>query len=189
MPKKGKGKGKKGKKGKKGAGAPDPLVLPIDILQAATIRCDIEAVEAWLNGGGKVDAVHGNPLYGDRGRTLLMIAARNGQEMFCESLLARRGAVNRQDSNGTTPLMFAATQGHHFVVRKLLWGGALPGIRNTLGQTALAWAQEKGHAETIKVLTEYMESHPELEMPAPWITPAATVGVTPLNSGGIWAGI
>ena len=131
MGKKGKGKGKKGK-GKKGPAGPSPFVLPIE-LRSALQSCDVAAVVAWLNGGGKVDAIHDNPAQLDRGRTMLMMASRNGQEDFVNLLLERRAQIDRQDSNGCTALMFAAVQGHPMVVRRLLWYGADPRVCNYVG--------------------------------------------------------
>ena len=45
------------------------------------------------------------------GVTLLMCAARNGQERVVELLLLRRAKVNLQESGGGTALTYAAQEG------------------------------------------------------------------------------
>jgi ankyrin repeat protein len=77
---------------------------------------DAQAVAAWLDEGGGVDArlaEHG-------GVTLLMAAASGGQEAMVRMLLQRGAGVNLQDSNGVTALMDAALRGHTTVVQALL---------------------------------------------------------------------
>mmetsp|Transcript_34839 Transcript_34839/g.69480 ORF Transcript_34839/g.69480 Transcript_34839/m.69480 type:complete len:184 (-) Transcript_34839:222-773(-) len=183
MAKKGKGKGKKGKN--KGPPGPDPRVLPI-ALRDALINCDIATVEAWLNGGGFVDATHGNPALLDRGRTLLHLASRNGQEFFIHMLLQRRASVNAQDPNGTTPLMFASSNGNPEAVRRLLWHGADPHMTNGAGHGPIQWAKARGHAdedmgarghtECIRLITDHIKAHSE-----------APLRIAP--GPGIWAGM
>ena len=166
MPKGGKGKGK-GKKGKgKAPGGPNPRTLPANI-RAAANGGDVAAVEQWLNEGGHVDAIHCSPAYPDRSRTLLMLASRNGHEIFAGSLIQRGALVNLQDSNGYTALMFAAGHGHQFVMQRLLWAGADPSIRNSLGISPLDWIEERhahspcpGHAECIRLIERHFETRP-----------------------------
>ena len=149
--KKGKGKGK----GKKGPAPPSPLILPCEIRKAANDG-EIDVVQAWLNGGGKVDATHSSPAYPDRERTLLMIASRKGMASFVTYLLQRGAAVNRQDSNGCTALMFASLHGKPVVVRTLLMTGADPRVSNTLGETSMRWAQDNGHEDCVRAIKDHM---------------------------------
>ena len=150
------GKGKKGKgKGKKGPALPSPLLLPKEIREAAS-NGEIEVVQAWLDGGGKVDATHSNPAYPDRDRTLLMIASRKGMASFVAYLLQRGAAVNRQDSNGCTALMFAALHGKPAVVRTLLMTGADPRISNNLGEGPMQWAQGNEHEDCVRAIKDHM---------------------------------
>ena len=165
MPKGGKGKGK-GKKGAKAPSGPNPRTLPANV-RAAANGGDTAAVEKWLNDGGHVDATHMSPAYPDRSRTLLMIASRNGHEIFAGSLIERGALVNIQDSNGYTALMFAAGHGHPYVMKRLLWAGADPGIRNKLGHSPLDWIDERhahsptpGHSECIRLIEQHIETRP-----------------------------
>ena len=74
-----------------------------DAVVAAAERGEEEAVLAWLDGGGRVDATY------ERGEvsglTLLMGAACNGHERVVELLLQHGAEINLQDSDGGTALM------------------------------------------------------------------------------------
>ena len=69
-----------------------------DAVVAAAERGEEEAVLAWLEGGGRVDATY------ERGEvsgiTLLMGAANNGHERVVELLLRHGAEINLQNSNG-----------------------------------------------------------------------------------------
>ena len=172
-----KGKGKKGK-GKKEA-APDPNVLP-NAIRLAVLGGDVSAVEAWLLGGGKVNAVNLS-LVPDRGKTMLMLAARSGIEYLVNLLLMRGAAVNSQDPSGTTALMFAASVGHVSVMRRLLWFGANPRLGNYSGQGPLQWAEARGHESCVAIIKEV---DPEWCKPV-WLDAPPKAPPGP----GIWAGV
>ena len=147
--------GKKGKKGK-GKGAkeapPDPNILPTPV-RTALLNGDVKKVEDWLLTGGKVDAVN-LALVPDRGLTLLMLAARSGQEYFVDMLLLRQASINLQDTTGTTALMMAAGQGRASIMRRLLRSGANPRLGNFEGQGPMQCAQQSGDATCVDLLKE-----------------------------------
>ena len=72
--------------------------LPVDVYEAA-YDGDAQAVAAWLDEGGGLDA-----RCGENGVTLLMAAGFGGQEAMVRMLLRRGASVNLQDSYGITAL-------------------------------------------------------------------------------------
>ena len=174
MGKKGKGKGKKGKKGKV-APAPDPRVLPLNI-RAACLSGDISTVEAWLSGGGNADATHSNFQTLDRGRTLLMLAARTGQVCFVDLLIQRRASINYQGLGGATAVMFAACQGGAAVMKRLLWWGADVRLANFAGEGALQWSQARGDDACVRLIKDHDK---DWYKPLQESSPTAALGVPP----------
>ena len=77
-----------------------------DAVIVAAERGEEEAVLAWLEGGGRVDATYERG--GVSGLTVLILAAANGHERVVELLLRRGAEINKQDSDGATALMIAA---------------------------------------------------------------------------------
>ena len=126
--------------------------LPAHVLDTA-IKGDAQAVAAWLDEGGGVDArcvdVEGTP-------TLLMAGAMAGQEAVVRMLLQRSASVHLQDSyNGTTALMAAALYGHTTTVQSLLDGKADTSLQATNGRTALMAAEQKKHTATAQLLRQH----------------------------------
>jgi hypothetical protein len=164
MPKGGKGKGKKGKKGRKGSKAVGPiLTLPKDIRDAAN-GGNVDAVQTWFASGGHVDATHSSPTYPDRGRTMLMIASRQGIVDFVRLLLQRGAVANQQDGNGCTALMFAAVHGNSLVVAELLLMGADPMVCNHAGKCALQWARDREHEACERLIQRAMLRREDLHV-------------------------
>ena len=101
-----------------------------DEVVAAAERGEEEAVLAWLEGGGRVDATY------ERGEasglTLLMGAAVHGHERVVELLLQRGAEINVQDRNGDTALMLAAIGGHEDVCARLLVADCAAAARTRL---------------------------------------------------------
>ena len=104
-------------------------------------------MEAWLGGGGDVDARDE-----EFESTLLMTAAVCGHKSIVEMLLGRKAAVDLEALGGYTALMGAATNGHTAVARRLLAADAKTELRNALGETALQWAERHGHTECARYL-------------------------------------
>ena len=95
-------------------------------------------IRTWTSGGGKADATYETS--GASSRTLLMLAAANGEEIVADLLLKRGAQVGLQDSNGTTALLEAAQMGHVQVMDMLLKRGAEVSLANNDGVTALTAA-------------------------------------------------
>ena len=85
--------------------------LPEVLLRMAT-QGGVQAVAAWLDEGGGVDARCAE----HKDVTLLMSAAWGGQKAIVRMLLQRGASVNLRDSKGTTALMRAAADGHTTIV-------------------------------------------------------------------------
>jgi ankyrin repeat protein len=77
---------------------------------------------------------------GPNGESLLMIAAKKGQNDIVQDLLDRGGDVNTHDRYKTTPLMIAAERGHTETIQLLLAHGAEVNARDFEGRTALMLA-------------------------------------------------
>ena len=94
------------------------MVLPKETFKA--VGCgDMAALEAWLSGGGHVDAQEEN------GVTMLTAASITGNEAMVATLLQRGASVNLQSTTGSTALMWASYHNHPAVLRQLLAAGWL----------------------------------------------------------------
>jgi ankyrin repeat protein len=130
------------------AGAPKPAAvkegLPAGVSDAAH-GGDAQAVTAWLDEGGGVDArcaLEGSV-------TLLMAAACGGQEAMVRMLLQRGASVNLDASVGDTALMHATVNGHTTIVQALLDAKADAGI------TALILAEQRKQTATAQLLRQH----------------------------------
>ena len=94
-----------------------------DAVVTAAERGEEEAVLAWLEGGGRVDATYERG--GVSGMTLLMVAMICSCEGLATALLQRGADISLQNSNGITPLMGAASNGHEKVIDALIRLGPL----------------------------------------------------------------
>jgi len=125
--------------------------LPEGVFDSAE-EGDAEAVAAWLDDGGGVDArcaEHGDV-------TLLIAAAVGGQEAMVRMLLRRGASVNLQESRvGGTALMGAALQGHTTTVQALLDAKADASLQATSGSTALTMAELAKHTATAQLLRQH----------------------------------
>jgi ankyrin repeat protein len=104
-------------------------------------------VEAWLRGGGHVDAREE-----ERGTTMLMSASARGDEATVAALLQRGASVDLQRNKGVTALMIATNENRLTIVRRLLAAGADPALRDEDGDTAADWAESEGHAAILEIL-------------------------------------
>ena len=77
---------------------------------------DAQAVAAWLDEGGGVDAHCAE----HKGVTLLIAAANGEHEAMVRMLLQRGASVNLRDSHGGTALMSAVAKGRTIIVQALL---------------------------------------------------------------------
>jgi hypothetical protein len=127
--------------------------LPGGVFHAAG-QGDAQAVAAWLDKGGGVDAHCAE--YGD-GATLLMVAGGRGQTAMVRMLLQRGASVNLQDSDGWTALMFAAFTGHITIVQALLDAKADASLRSTNSRTALMVAEQRELPEIAQLLRQHAQ--------------------------------
>ena len=98
--------------------------------RAAVEEGNAQAVVAWLDKGGGVDA----RCAGYEGETLLMAAALGGQEVLMRMLLQRGAGVNLQASFGGTALMGAARLGRTATVQALLDASGRVALRAALAR-------------------------------------------------------
>jgi len=89
-----------------------------------------------------------------KGRTELMLAAKQGDLARVKSLLGAGADVAARNPNGGTPLMYAALGDNVDVVRLLLASGSEVDARASNGWGALMIAAAKGHAAVARVLLE-----------------------------------
>jgi len=129
--------------------------LPQIVLSAAVVG-NTQAVAAWLNGGGGVDArcaeLHG--------ATLLMAAAIGGQKALVRMLLQRGASINLQNSDGITALMVAADGGHTTIVQELFDAKADASLQSVEGSTALMMAEQRKHTATAQLLRQHAKRQP-----------------------------
>jgi ankyrin repeat protein len=93
-----------------------------------------------------------NAIY--HGTTALIAAARRGDRLMLQALLARDAAPNQPDATGLTPLMAACLAGRLDVAAALLAAGADPRARTTGGDTAAHFATTNDQFELLKLLCE-----------------------------------
>jgi ankyrin repeat protein len=126
--------------------------LPVAMSNAAN-EGDAQAMAAWLDEGGCVDARCSE----HDGATLLMAAATGGQdsEAMVRMLLQRGAGVNLQVPNGGTALMGAAANGLTTIVQALLDAKADASLQTTDGRTALMYAERHKHAATAQLLRKH----------------------------------
>ena len=110
----------------------------------AAVEGDVQAFEAWLSGGGHVDARDKRV-----GSTMLMAASFEGNAAMVAALLQRGASVDLQNTIDDTALMRAS---HPAVVRQLLTAGADPALRNKYGDTAADIAERLGYTAIVEIL-------------------------------------
>lgn len=89
----------------------------------------------------------------EKGHTLLMLSAYNGQEEAVRLLLGSGADPNSVDDSGNSILMGVAFKGHAKIAELLLASGADPNYRNSKGQTALQFSEMFGRAELCRLLS------------------------------------
>ena len=124
--------------------------LSFSVFYAAGLG-EAQAVAAWLDEGGGVDA---HCAEGD-GDTLLMAATFGGQEAMVRMLLQRGASVNLQNSLGCTALMSAAHKGRNTIVQALLDAKADASLQTRSGNTALMLAEGGEHTAAAQVLRQH----------------------------------
>jgi len=139
---------------------------------------DAQAVTAWLDEGGGVDARCAEQY----GATLLIVAAAGGQEAMVRMLLQRGASVNLQGRGGVTALMIAAAfKGHTTIVQALLDAKADASLQDTNDTTALMLAEHYKHAATAQLLRQHAKRQTAEEEAA--VAHATAAAATPSLSG------
>ena len=152
-----------------------------EAVRRAALEGGAQAVAAWLDAGGGLDArcaEHG-------GGTLLMAASTMGQDAMARMLLQRGASVNLQSSNGLTALMSAAAHGHTTVAQVLLDAKADASLQIKSGGTALMAAEQQKHTATAQLLRQHAKrqaAEAEARAAASMVHAAATAP-TPNLSG------
>jgi len=88
----------------------------------------------------------------EQGRTLLTLAAAQGQVAAVRDVLASGAGVDLPGAMGLTPLGAAAWRGHELVVRELLMVGADPNRPGAARQTPLHLAAQAGQVRVMAML-------------------------------------
>ncbi len=111
----------------------------------ASSRGVTSRVEAWLNKGVSVNALH-------HSFTPLIAAASSGQAGVINILVANGADVNQTDKYGNTALHFVAAKGQAGVINILVANGVDVNQTTKDGYTALYFARKQHHADVIKEL-------------------------------------
>lgn len=90
----------------------------------------------------------------EQGRTLLTLAAQQGDLAAVRGLLAQGAHPDRPGTQGKTPLGMAAWRGHELVVRELLLVGADVRRVDARGQTPLHLAAQMGRLRVMSMLIQ-----------------------------------
>jgi ankyrin repeat protein len=122
------------------AGAYDDLIKAAD-------QNDGAEVTTLLRRGADPNTADGD------GTTLLMSAARNGNEELVDVLLQMRAKVRGRNRYGDDALLLAAFRGYLGIVRKLVAAGAP--VNRDEGWQPLAYAAFNGHLEVAQFLLEH----------------------------------
>ena len=126
-------------------GAPAAYAGLLDDLVKSIENSDNEQARVLLQKGLDVNSTD------QQGNTLLMLAARTGNDELVDHLIKLRARVSSRNRYGDSALMLAAMGGHEKVVRRLLQAKA-PIIHS--GWTPLIYAAFQGHGGIVDMLVE-----------------------------------
>jgi ankyrin repeat protein len=114
----------------------------------AVQQSDVPALAIWFANGGDINRTT------KAGSTLLMMAAKIGDQQTIDFLFSQLPDVNLQNRAGATALMIAAKYGHVHVAELLLKHDADPLLKNNNGVIASQFARGYGHDDLYFVLQE-----------------------------------
>ena len=89
------------------------------------------------------------------GKTLLMVAAMEGDYIACSMLVKLGVDLNAQDSVGFTALMYAVRDGHEEIVELLLRSGCNPSLASTSGYSPMICAAQNGFTSIVLLLSMF----------------------------------
>ena len=112
------------------------------------LQNNLQAVERLLKTGTAVNT------RGEEGRSLLLLATREGLADMAKLLVSFDANVNQQDDIGDSPFLYAGATGQTELVKLFLANGARFNIFNRYNGTALIPACERGHIETVRLLAQ-----------------------------------
>ncbi|MCL2646664.1 MAG: ankyrin repeat domain-containing protein [Phycisphaerales bacterium] len=126
------------------------LAMVLAICHAADGPSPALTPEAWVQekGGDKISEV--NAKIGDRGETLMHMAAAEGRMDVLVWLKARGADVNAKDDFDNTPIWFAASKGHFDVMKWFKEQGADVNAKNRGGLTLMHAAARGGNFDAMK---------------------------------------
>lgn len=157
------------------ADIPDPGTEPGskgDDLTATVSRGDVSELARFLASGADANARDA------KGRTALLIAAREGHRDVAQALLTAGAEVDaRSEGMNVTPLMAAAQRGDLPFVRLLLEAGADPNASSRNGAGVLARAVLGGDVDTVR------------ELLTAGANPDGTGSSAPPNASPLWAAV
>ena len=139
---------------------------------------DAQAVVAWLDEGGGVDARCAERL----DTTLLMAAACGGHKAMVRMLLQRGASANLRSSGGGTALMGAAFDGHTTIVQALLDAKADASLQDTRRGTALMYAEHLKNTAIAQLLRQHAKRQTTEAVAA--VMHATAAAPTPKNLSG-----
>lgn len=90
------------------------------------------------------------------GKTLLMIAAMEGDYIACTILVNRGVDLDAQDAVGFTALMYAVRDGHEDIVKLLLYSGCNPSLASKSGYSPMICAAQSGFTSIVLMLSEFV---------------------------------
>ncbi|PON12165.1 hypothetical protein C2W62_41030 [Candidatus Entotheonella serta] len=108
-----------------------------------------KAAETLLDGGA--DAVH---LVDHKKRTVLMIAAEQGDQAVLETRLRREPPLDALDANGDTALSYAVREGNVKATKAMLEAGASVDTASEGNFTVLMTAVNHGQTKVVKLLID-----------------------------------
>lgn len=119
------------------------------IMGVAATSGAVEVIKVLLNKGVSIEQKSGN-----LGYTPLMNAVDANKAGAVSFLIAKKAAVNAEDSFGDTPLMIAASKGYYRILQILIANSAKVNIENEEGKTALIFAAENGHYDSVAYMLD-----------------------------------
>ncbi|MFT4040424.1 MAG: DNA mismatch endonuclease Vsr [Thermomicrobiales bacterium] len=115
-------------------------------LHEAAASGDVDAIQALLADGAKIDGINSN------GETALLVATHGNQIAASRALIEAGADVNAKDFINDSPYLYAGARGYNEILQLTLLNGADLTSTNRYGGTALIPACERGHLNNVRTL-------------------------------------